>query len=197
MKRVFEVSIAVEGLSDEAVVRRIVRDHGMRVKNVFGLRGKHHLDQRLNAFNSAAKYGAWLVVRDLDHDAVCAAALARDRLPSPNSGMRFRIAVRALEAWLLADAEGIAAYFGVARHHVPHTPERISDPKAALIEVARRSRSRAIREDMLPSEGTTARVGPGFIARINEFASSDWSWERGAKRSESLGRCVKSVAAWK
>ena len=197
MTRVLGVSIAVEGDSDVPVVSRILRDHDLAVNFVYGRRGKHHLDAKLSAFNKAAKFGNWLVVRDLDHDAECAAALVKMRLPRPSAGMRYRIAVRALEAWLLADAEGVAKFLAVARHHVPTDPETLNDPKAAFVDVARKSRSRAIREDMVPAFGTSAKVGPAHVARIGEFAESSWSWKRGSQHSESLSRCVARIAEWR
>jgi hypothetical protein len=184
------VTLAVEGTADESVMRRVLRDHDIAVAQVLGLRGKQYLDQKLHAFNAAARFSEWLVVRDLDHDADCAPDFVRDRLPRASPGMHLRIAVRALEAWLLADVQGVASYFSVGRHHIPTDVERLPDPKRALIDVAGRSRKRAVREDMVPDRQTTARVGPGFIARILEFADSDWSWERAAKQSESLRRCL-------
>jgi hypothetical protein len=197
MTRAAAVSIVIEGSSDEPVVRRILGDHNIAVHAVHGLHGKAYLDQKLRAFNQAARFGNWLVVRDLDHDAECAARFVRAHLPRPNRGMRFRLAVRALEAWLLADVEGVAAFFGVARVDVPHAPESLPDPKAALVAVARRSRSRAIREDMVPARDTLAPVGPGYVGRIIEFANSSWSWRRGEKQSESLRRCVRCIAEWR
>lgn len=188
------LTIVVEGPSDEAVVSRLARDHGWTVGAVNGLKGKPYIDQRLQAFNRAAAYGDWLVVRDLDADAECAAALARRLLPHPTTGMRFRIAVRQLEAWLLADVEGIVEYFRVRRHHVPADPDGLPNPKRALVALARRSSSRAIREEMAPEPGTTAIVGPGFVGRIIEFSRSHWSWSRAASRSDSLRRCIARIA---
>jgi hypothetical protein len=88
-------SIAVEGWSDESVVARLAKDHGLDVTAVYGKRGKHHLDRSLSGFNAAAKFANWLVVRDLDHDAECAAAFVRKRLPHPSPRMTYRVAVRA------------------------------------------------------------------------------------------------------
>lgn len=182
--------VAVEGISDEAVVRRLLRDHDVGVVQVSGLRGKDHLDAKMAAYNSAARFSDWLVVRDLDHDADCAATLVQEKLPRASRGMRFRVAVRAMETWLLADREGITAFLQVRPHEVPASPESLPNPKAALVELARRSRSRGIREDMVPAPDTTARVGPGFVGRIMEFVDSTWSWKRACRRSESLRRCV-------
>jgi hypothetical protein len=193
---VFAVTIAVEGTCDESVVSRLVRDHGFAVGAVHGLHGVDYLNERLKAFNKAARFGPWLVVRDLDKEADCAAIVVRARLPEPSKGMRFRIAHRAIEAWLLADVEGVVSYFKVTRESVPHDPEALDNPKEALVNLMRRSRSRGIREDMVPAPGTTARVGPGFVARITEFASSSWSWRRATERSDSLRRCVRRLDEW-
>jgi hypothetical protein len=109
--------------------------------------------------------------------------------------MRFRVAVRAIEAWLLADHIGVSSFFQVRPHDVPNDPESLRDPKIALVELARRSRSRHIREDMVPAPRTTARVGPGFVGRVMEFSDSTWSWKRAARRSESLRKCLARLAA--
>jgi hypothetical protein len=85
-------------------------------------------------------------------------------------------------------------YFGVSRHHVPADPESLHDPKAALVDLARRSRVRAVRDDMVPPPGTTARVGPGFVARVITFADTEWDWKRAVARSDSLHRCVRRIA---
>lgn len=189
------ISLAVEGPSDEPVIRRLAAAHSCDVHQVLGLKGKGYLDAKLPAYNAAARHSAWLVVRDLDADAICPAELTKQLLPRPSSGMRFRIAVRAVGAWLLADAEGVARYFRVGRHAVPNDPDALADPKRSLIDLCRSSRLRAIREDMVPVTGTTARVGPGYVSRIGEFAA-EWNWKAAAKRSESLRRCVARLAAW-
>lgn len=195
MSRATSITLVVEGHADAPVVRRIVRDHGLLVTAEHGMKGKSYIDGKLSAFNAAAQYGHWLVVRDLDHDAECAAAFIAGHLPQPSAFMHFRIAVRALEAWLLADAAGFSRFFSVASHLIPANPEGLADPKAALLGAIRKSRSKALVEDMLPAQGTTARVGPGYVSRIAEFVESDWSWKRGEKRSESLRRCIRSLAA--
>jgi hypothetical protein len=188
------MNIAVEGVTDGAVVGRILRDHGVGVIQVSGLHGKGHLDLRLPAFNSAARFSDWLVVRDLDQDADCAATLVKAKLRAPSKGMHYRVAVRSIEAWLLADVQGMTSFFQVRNHEVPHDPEALGDPKLALVDLARRSRSRVIREDMVPSPQTTARVGPGFVAQVMSFVDSKWSWKRAMRRSDSLRRCVDRIA---
>ena len=88
------VTIVVEGVTDEPFIRRIVGDHKLQVSAVYGKRGKGDLDKKLPAFNNAARFhGSWLVVRDLDMDAPCAAALGgarRHLAPSPRERTRVR-----------------------------------------------------------------------------------------------------------
>ncbi len=107
--------------------------------------------------------------------------------------MALRIAVRAIEAWLLADTEGIADFIGVSRRRVPHDPEALDDPKRSLVELARSSRRREIREDFVPRDGSGRRVGPAYTARMIEFASIRWRLNEAAQRSPSLRRSLEAV----
>lgn len=67
-----EISGAVEGIVDEAVLRRLVQHVGAQAGPVHGKNGKTHLRQRLNGYNQAARFSPWVVLVDLDHDADCA-----------------------------------------------------------------------------------------------------------------------------
>ena len=97
---------------------------------------------------------------DLNGGYDCAPLLRNSWLPQVAPGLCFRVAVRAVEAWLLADAEHIADFLGVARSRVPSNPETLDDPKAAMVALGRTSRRRDIREDMVPRDGSGRRVGP-------------------------------------
>jgi hypothetical protein len=99
------VTGAVEGDLDEAVLRRILADYGITLGLVHGRRGKAFLLQCLNGYNNAAKFAPWVVLVDLDRDCVCATSCVRQWLNNPAPQMCFRIAVRSIEAWLLADRE--------------------------------------------------------------------------------------------
>jgi hypothetical protein len=81
----------------------------------------------------------------------------------------------------------------VAGHHIPAAPENLPNPKQMMVNLARKSRKRAIREDMVPVPGTTARVGPGYTFRIMEFATTLWRPEVAARVSNSLARCISAL----
>ena len=187
------LTLAVEGISDEAILRRLCLLVGVPVGPVHGLSGKLQLDRNIFGYNAAAQYAPWLVVRDLNGDADCAPSLRAKLLPNPSQQMYFRISVRAIEAWLLADREGIRQFLGISKALIPRDPEQAIRPKRTLVNLARRSRKRAIFADMVPAEGTSALVGPGYTARIIEFANNHWDPEAASVHADSLARCIKAL----
>src|SRR5271168_5179378 len=189
------VSGAVEGITDEALLRRVCRHVGTEAPTVYGKNGKEWLVRSLPGYNNSARFRHWLVLIDLDREPCAPTARAR-WLPEPAGLMCFRIAVRELESWILADAERLADYIRVEREYVPGTPDDIADPKEALLDVIKRSRSRAIREDMLPRPGSGQKIGPAYASRLIEFlqeAPGGWRPEVAATHSASLMRCIKAL----
>lgn len=96
------ISGAVEGPVDEAVLRRLIQDLGATPGTIYGKRGKDRLVQQVAAYSHAARITPWVVLIDLDHDADCAPTLRNRLLRDPSPALCLRIAVRAIEAWLLA-----------------------------------------------------------------------------------------------
>ncbi|MDA8051500.1 MAG: hypothetical protein M0002_16115 [Rhodospirillales bacterium] len=193
MATVLAISAAVEGAVDEAVLRRVVAKSGGTLATVYGKQGKHHLRQRIAGYNNAARHAPWIVLVDLDREADCAPPLRQKWLPGPAPHLCFRIAVRAVESWLLADADALAAFLGVARSKVPSQPEALADPKSAMVTLARGSRRRDIREDMVPRPESGRAVGPAYASRLIEFAASHWQPAVAAGRAESLHRACRSL----
>jgi hypothetical protein len=98
--------------------------------------------------------------------------------------------VREVESWLLADRRGIAAFLGVSEALVPREPEALLDPKETLVNLARRSRRSKIRELMLPPQGSSHPIGPGYSLALEEFARGRWDVAAAAERADSLRRCL-------
>lgn len=185
------LTAAVEGFVDEAVVRRLILDEcqGM-LGSVYGKIGKDDLRRKINAFNNAARRSDWLVLVDLDNEADCAPPLRTTWVPTPSRGMCFRVAVHAVEAWLLADRETISRFMSVALSKVPRNPEALENPKVAMVNLARRSRKKDIRKDMVPRPESGRSTGPAYPSRMVEYVSTTWRPDVAAKSSESLRRCV-------
>lgn len=191
------VSGAVEGITDEAVLRRVVAARGAEVHRIQVQGGKPNLRRALPGYNAAARHSPWLVLVDLDQDFDCPAALAADWLPAPSALMRFRVVVRQVESWLLADGERFASFFSVPGSVVPAAPDTLPDAKAALLAAVSRSRRRGLRSDMLPRPGSGRQVGPAYTSWIIQFtmASDGWRPDTAAARSPSLARCLNRLDA--
>ena len=190
------ITAAVEGNVDEAVIRRIIRHVGAIPGPIHGRNGKVFIRQRVANYDQAGRFSPWIVLVDLDHDADCAPALRRSWLPNPSPYMCFRVAVRQLESWILADRERIARFLSVSASKIPHNPESIEAPKEMVITLARQSRRRDIREDMVPRPGSGRAVGPAYTARLIEFVMSEnmgWRPDIAARKSESLHRALRCL----
>jgi len=187
------ITVAFEGDTDLPVIRKLLDDARLPVGLPIDCGGKARLDAELAGYNGAAKGSPWLVLRDLDQDAACPGQFLASIRFKPSHWMCFRLAVRELESWLLADREAIAAYFRVDCRRVPEKPDLEADPTAALIALAGKSKSSRVRLAMVPKPGSGVQVGPLYEATIIEFAEKVWQLERASQRSPSLQRARKAL----
>lgn len=192
MSLVVEVNYATEGVLDAAVAERLIANAG----GVPGLRrvlgGKSKLDPAIPRYIQSSVHIPWLIIRDLDNDERCAPSLRRRFPAGENNLLCFRIAVRQIESWLLADREALAMYLKVPLSKVPVAPEALPNPKRSLVDLSRSSTSLAIRSGMVPDEGVGASEGPEFTARMREFVSDHWRPAHAAAwdLSSSLARAI-------
>ena len=187
------VTLVVEGLVDQAVLNRVLADCGVEADRIFGGNGKAWIRKHLKAYNKAAAFHPWLIVVDLDDEHDCAPLLRSEWLPRPASKMLFRVAVREIESWILADRKRLARFLKVAEAAVPSNPDSLPDPKQAMAQLASASKNRRIREDMAPRPGSGRVVGPGYSGRLIEFVRRHWLPDAAAQSSDSLLRCIQSV----
>ncbi len=185
------ISAAVEGDPDEAVARKLAETVGLEISAVHGKKGKGYLDQKAAAFNAAARFGPWLILRDLDNDAPCPGELVHRLLARPSRHMMLRIAVRSVESWVLADKDAFRRFMGIASARVPDRPDDLPNPKGTLVGLARTSRY----SDMAPDPGAPNSVGPAYNARLIEFIMLHWRPRVAARNSESLRRCLAKLDA--
>lgn len=122
------IHAAVEGIVDEAVAQKLIIEAGGLPGTVYGKSGKAFLRQKVQGFNNAAKMCPWLVLVDLDNDAECAPPFCTRWVPDPAPYLCFRVAVRMVESWLMADAEALASFLGLSSNRIPQDPEQLDDP---------------------------------------------------------------------
>lgn len=187
------ISVVVEGTTDEIVFTRIFHYVGIDHYRVMGKNGKEDILKKLSNYNHAAQHSNWLVCVDLDNSAECAPEFVADKLPIPAENMIFRVAVRSIESWLLADHTRFAAYLRIADANIPRQPDTLLNPKVSLINLVRRSHRTQLREDIVPRDGSGAQVGPGYVSRIGEFAIDQWRPEIAAENSPSLRKCIDAL----
>lgn len=195
MKQGIGVMLVVEDALSEAVMRRVLRcsPRPFSVERVQVTGGVGAIRQRVPVFLNACRVVPHVVLADLDAGE-CAARLLSDwklsRLPAE---LLIRIAVRAVEAWLLADAHGLADFLQVPSTKIPDQPEVLADPKQTLINIARRSRSRRLAAEIVPPPGSRARTGPLYNQKLGYFASERWNVGWAAQQASSLARALAAL----
>ena len=184
----------------EAIARRLVSDYlpDVHIKEpALGLAGIDDLRGRIRSCNAIAQYiGPVLVVTDSDRPDPCPPALVSSWLHNIQSSPRLllRFAVLEVEAWILADRASFARWLRVSEAIVPRYPEQEIDPKRRIVQLAGRSRSRRLREALVPQRGAgTNRVGPDYNTEIGGFVASDWNPEVARRHASSLDRAIRRL----
>jgi hypothetical protein len=186
--------ITVEGPLDEYILRKVATHLGVPIFDCYGKRGKGNIKNNLIGYNHAARITKWVVLVDLNDTAECAPALAGEWLPSPNY-LLFNVAVREIEAWLLADSRNFSEFLKVPLQRIPPLPENVKNPKEFIVSLARKSQSKVIREDLVPGEGSTARVGPSYNECLKSFVNYNWDISKAAEKSPSLLRLISKLSS--
>jgi hypothetical protein len=192
------VTLAVEDVLSEFVLREIIRQsqRPYMVVNCLCRGGYGYLKKNIRHFNEAAQGIPFLVLTDLDR-AECPPTLIKKWLPYPtHPNLLFRIAVREVEAWLLAHRDAFAQFLGISEKLIPKEVDAISDPKQLLINLAARSKKRELRQAIAPHAGKTATIGPNYNGKLKEFVITDWQAKIAACCSPSLQRTVNAIATF-
>jgi len=193
------VNLAVEDELSEAVLRRLLKhaDRGYSIGTAYRRGGYGYLKRTIGGWNQAARSVPFVVLTDLD-DAVCPAELIGSWLKGPaHPNLIFRIAVREVESWLLADPDGLASYLKVKLSSLPTNPDRLGDPKAAIIDLAKESRSRDIKSSLVPRKQSTAKQGPDYNNCLSMFVDQFWDIDFAASNSDSLSRSLAKLLQFK
>jgi hypothetical protein len=189
------INLAVEGVLDEVVARKLLEEseRGYRVAACYGKRGKDYLRANIAKFSQAAAITPYLILADLDDQIECAPILVRDWIPSPHPKLVLRIAVHEVESWLIADRDAFSKFLGVPANKIPIQSDKQPRPKELIVALARNSRKREIREDLVPTLGSTSKVGKNYNGKLIEFVLRNWQIEDALRNSPSLAKCVNAL----
>jgi hypothetical protein len=192
------VNLAIEDELSESVLRTLLNyvDREYFVGTAYGRQGFGYLRKTAVGWNVGAKGTPFVLLTDLD-DYVCPSALIQEWLNVPlHPNLIFRVAVREVEAWLLADRINIARFLSVAQARVPLNCDDLADPKRELIQLARKSRSRDMRERIAPRIDSTAQQGPDYNGCLTAFVKSEWDIQTACNASPSLARAVQRLTSF-
>lgn len=125
-----------------------------------------------------------------DTDGKCAVALRRQWLPqgTPRDFL-LRLAAPESESWLLADRDALAGFFRISASHIPARPDELSNAKQVMLNLAKRSRDRTIRTELV-SDMNPNRQGTGYNVHLCDFVKRCWRPSEAQTRSPSLARAV-------
>ena len=153
------------------------------------------LKKKVRNYQNMASFGyPVLLIADLD-SAECPESLRSSWLQAkPHECFLFRVAIREIEAWLLADRLAIADFLRIRRRTVPDTPEQLVDPKGTLLRLAQGA-PRRIRAGLVPERGSTATIGPEYNVLLADYVKNRWDIGAASARSPSLRRAMSAVSA--
>ena len=162
----------------------------------YSSRGFGYLKKGLGGFNQAAKRSPFLVLTDLDQSE-CAPILIKEWLPHPQEkNLLFRVAVKAVEAWLLADRRAAAGFLSIPETLIPLKPDEIDNPKRFLINLAARSRRKEVRESIVPPLRSSAAIGPDYNGKLTEFVQESWRVKEAMNNSPSLKKAFRAILSF-
>jgi len=191
------LSLATEDELSEAILYRLLTNvDRYAIGTAYRRGGFGYLRRTINGWNRAARGIPFMVLTDLD-TGECPARLIGDWLRvERHPNLLFRIAVREVESWLLADPTNLSEFLGVTATPLQTDTDAIADPKAALVNLARKSRSKTIRDRIVPRKGSTAKQGPDYNGCLVSFVRGRWDIDLAKKNSASLARTVDRLASF-
>lgn len=190
------IHLAVEDDLSESLLRRLLEERtSYAIGSVFKHNGFGYLKKKAAAFNSLARVSPVLLLTDLDRNA-CAPGLIREWLPCPrNPDFLFRVAVREVEAWVLAADKPFASFLGIRRAISYPRPEDLTDPKRELLKLAATSPRRDIRDGLVRPDATgNLKQGPAFNSTLATFIQDGWIPGPAAAKCPSLRKVLTALS---
>lgn len=186
------VYLAAEDVPGLAVGRRLVAEQpALVVYREENGHGFGTLKRKTSNFHQMGENGMpVLMLTDLDTDPCPSGKVDAWLGRAPSPGFLFRICVREVEAWLLADREAMAGFLKTKIANLPSSPETLPDPKAKLIELAQKA-PRKIRVGLTPFGHAT--IGPDYNELLGGFIAQSWSIDRAVEVAPSLIRARRRI----
>ncbi len=192
------IILATEDILSEKVAEKLVAKFtDCKVNTKIGRQGNGYLRSNISSFFQTAYHSKVFLITDLDNNP-CPLALIDDWKKTTNisqpPNMLFRVAVREIESWLLADIIGMSNFLGISKDKFDINPEELQKPKKHLIKLAGKSKKRVIKENIVPKKNAIASQGIGYNSALSEFIENYWCPDRARLHSRSLDKCIKKLS---
>lgn len=193
------INLVFEDILSEAILKVMLQQsqRPFSVQNSYNCRGFGKIKKQILAYNNAAQSTPYLVLTDLDR-AECPLIIINTwfQTKSKHSNLLFRIAVREVEAWLMADREAFAKFLGISIDLIPTDIDNIADPKTNLINLVKKSKKRQLKDSIVPAKNSTAKIGKDYNGPLIEFVQQYWQVTKAEINSPSLRRAIKSIRSF-
>jgi hypothetical protein len=190
------LTLVTEDLPSEVLAHRILAhvDAEAVFAQRLGRRGIGYIESKLPSLNRAAAGLKIVVIADRDSRQKCPPEIIRTWVGGPrHPNLVIRMAEMEIESWVMADNESLARFLDVPLNRIPLTPDSIDNPKQILVNIARLSRSRRIRDELCPAVGSSSIVGPAYNSALEKFLRTDWRMARALQNSPSLRRAERRI----
>lgn len=197
MKPPIPIYLAVEDDLSEWLLRRLLRERPVdyAVGSVFKRGGFGYLKKNSPAFNNMAKVCPVLLLTDLDQRP-CAPALLQAWLSQPkHRNFLLRVAIREVEAWVLAADDSFGRFLGVRRKLTVPAPESLLDPKVELLKFASTCPRRDVRDALVRRDADgNLKQGPAYNSTLASYVNLVWQPDVAAKKCSSLQKMLHALA---
>jgi hypothetical protein len=190
--------VAVEDELSKVVALKLLENKFAYDPRVLRKNGYGYLKKNLKSFcETARNVGRVLIVTDLD-STTCAPQLIKNwfGVMTKPDRMLFRIAVREIEAWIMADRDAFARFLDIEVNKIEKNMEELADPKRHLLQLAEHVKDRKLKHDLVKKEKAIATQGLGYNKRLSEFTSNHWCPQRASENSPSLKKAIMRIEAW-
>ncbi len=188
------IILAVEDELSEAIATKILNSFAIKITDTIREGGNAYLREKALELNRAANGMDIFLLTDLDSPKNCPPRLIRSWIKGPlHPRLIFRVAVMEVESWVIADRIGIANFLSIPIHRIPRATDEILNPKEFLVSLARMSKKRKLRNELIPQQGSGIPFSYGYNTRLSSFVRDHWDLERAATVSPSLKRTLERL----
>jgi hypothetical protein len=115
-----DVALVAEDILSLVVMQKVLAHTGRdyQVVRTFNEKGVGNIRRALDKYRNASRALPHVVLVDLDGGTCPPLLLEQWGVVNLPDGMMFRVAVREIESWVLADRNGFSAFFGVAANSI-------------------------------------------------------------------------------